>query len=290
MAFNMKKPSLIKGSTGHKKALKQLHVRTTGYENASDGRSKSSAFQQNGDPVDPSQMTEEDYIRMADKQFEGAQVDVSGDYYDSPSLTDYVSHGFEMHGEFNEDGSRRNWVVNEEVFDKGGKGTKHYHTGELHAGNFINDIGHGRVISEIRRQHGSGSEQETEYNKTFYGKEKVGAGDRVDPNRVREYVMKYNNWLKAKSAMNEYNPGSGDDFTFQEYQQKITDANQKRELEKYNKENPITLIERVNPMGMSDKDLAVELVASGKYKTIDEAMSNIQNNSPARNYKKGYYN
>ena len=283
MAFNMKKPSLIKGSTGHKKALKQLHVRTTGYKNASDGRSKSSAFQQNGDPTDPNQMTVEDQIKMADKQFEGADIDVSGDYYDSTSFaTDYVSHGMPD--------NESNWVIDDEDFDAGFKGTKHYHTGELHPQNFYNDISRDRIVMEIRRQHGHGSEQEKEYNKTFYGKEEVGAGDRLDPNRVTEYVRKYNNWLASKAAMNEFKPGSGDDYTFQEYQQKVADANQKREVEKYNKENPITFIERVNPMGMSDKDLAVELVASGKYKTIDEAMSNIQNNSPARNYKKGYYN
>ena len=266
MAFNMKKPSIIKGSVAHKKELK---LNRAGYENLPDGRSKSSAFQQNGDPVDPNQMTVEDQIKMADKQFEGGGASATGDYYDSTSFaTDYVSHGMPN--------SEDNWVVKDESFEEGYSGTKHYHTGELHPENFYNDMSRGRILQEIRRQHGQGSQQEKEYNKTFYGTPDPKANEYPDPNRIQEYVMKYNNWLGVKSAMNENDPGSGDDFTFQEYQQKIADANQKREAEKYNKENPVTFTKRVNPMGMSDKDMAVELVASGKFKTIQEAMNAVQ--------------
>ena len=44
MAFRMKKPSIIQGTTAHKKAL--ANIQTRGYANKPDGRNKSSAFQQ----------------------------------------------------------------------------------------------------------------------------------------------------------------------------------------------------------------------------------------------------
>ncbi len=276
----MNKPT-IKGTVAYNKKLK---LNRAGYENLPDGRSKSSAFQQN-----PDEMSVEDKIRMADQQF-GRGAYAVGDYYDPPTFgSDYAYHGFA--DEFNADGSRRNYVVNEEMFDKGMLGTKHYHTGELHDRQFGNDIVRGRILDRIRRMHGSGSEQEKEYNRTFYGTENPRLQDTPDPNRISEYVRRYNNWLGSKAAMNEYEPGSGDDYTFQEYQQQIADAEQKRRSQE---NSPTTYMEptvlkvRTNPMDMSDREMAVELVASGKFKTIQEAMDAVQADSPARRYKKGY--
>ena len=269
MAFNMKKPSIIKGSTAHKKALKQLRVRTTGYRNLPDGRSKSSAFQQNEGPVDPNQMTVEDQIRMADKQYEdiGGAVHVSGDYYDPTSFaTDYI-----VIGRDDETGN----VLDPRDF--------HMH------------VKSGRMLAAIRAKHGEGSEEEERFERAFMSGGQLSSDGTLtreyyDPKKIKGYVRQYNDWRASQHAMNQYEPGSGDEYTFQQYQQEIADHEQKRRAEQYAEKNPITFTKRVNPMNMSDRELAIELVASGKYKTVDEAMSNIQNNSPARDYKKGYYN
>ena len=326
MAFKMNKPT-IKGTVAHNK---QLKLNRTGYGNLPDGRSKSSAFQQNEGPVDPSQMTVEDQIRMADEQFggydetggEGAYA--GGDYYDPTTFaTDFTGHGMPD--------NTSNWVVNEKLWESGHYGSRHYHTGELHPQNFYNLVMKGDMETRIRETHGKDSDEYREYMQTFHGDPNAKSWDKPDSRRAREYVRSYNEWLGTKNAKNKHEPGSGDDYTFQDHQQMLVDINhpsfdpskpewskykdwvkgpggenkkyidyyggeytREEFIEKYGKDpeknSPTTFIKRANPMDMSDRDMAVELVASGKFKTIQEAMDAVQADSPARNYKKGYYN
>ena len=166
MAFKMNKPSMIKGSKAHKKALQELNVNRTGYENLPDGRSKSSAFQQR--ELTPEEMQAQ--LDAADKM----QVDVSADAYRSEDLG---SGKYEtgMLDYTNEDGT-----INEEQLFK-------------NFNNILKDADpeeSKKLLNQFARE-------------TDPSKRQDGFDFQIDPKKLTKYVREYNNYIKVKPYKEE---------------------------------------------------------------------------------------
>ena len=236
MAFKMNKPSMIKGSKAHKKALQELNVNRTGYENLPDGRSKSSAFQQR--ELTPEEMQAQ--LDAADKM----QVNVAADKYfttDLGELQDTVSGGKATKYETssldytNEDGT----IDEQKLYDN-------YH-------HIIKDLRHrtGPRFSEEERQKARDEmkmlDEQFGYTPDKYGQRTPGY---YDPEKLQNFIFQYNNYVKVKPYMEE-------GYSFQDHQQKLAEAKQEREAGEYNRK------------------LAIDLVRRGDYDTMEDAMNAI---------------
>ena len=166
MAFKMNKPSMIKGSKAHKKALQELNVNRTGYENLPDGRSKSSAFQQR--ELTPEEMQAQ--LDAADKM----QVDVSADAYRSEDLGS-GKYETSMLDYTNEDGT-----INEEQLFK-------------NFNNILKDADpeeSKKLLNQFARE-------------TDPSKRQDGFDFQIDPKKLTKYVREYNNYIKVKPYKEE---------------------------------------------------------------------------------------
>ena len=166
MAFKMNKPSMIKGSKAHKKALQELNVNRTGYENLPDGRSKSSAFQQR-------ELTSEEMqaqLDAADKM----QVNVAEDAYKSEDLGS-GEYETKMLDYRNEDGT----INEQQLFNN--------------MDNILKDAG-----LEERKKLLNQFAKETDPSKR-----QDGDDFQIDPNKLSKYVRQYNNYIKVKPYAEE---------------------------------------------------------------------------------------
>ena len=166
MAFKMNKPSMIKGSKAHKKALQELNVNRTGYENLPDGRSKSSAFQQR--ELTPEEMQAQ--LDAADKM----QVNVAADTYKSEDLGS-GRYETSMLDYTNEDGT----INEQQLFNN--------------MDNILKDADpeeSKKLLNQFAME-------------TDPSKRQDGDDFRVDPNKLRKYVREYNNYIKVKPYKEE---------------------------------------------------------------------------------------
>ena len=213
MAFKMNKPSMIKGSKAHKKALQELNVNRTGYENLPDGRSKSSAFQQR--ELTPEEMQAQ--LDAADKM----QVNVAADKYfktDLGELQDTASGGKATKYESrfldytNEDGT----INEQKLYDN--------------YDNIIKDLyrkGDKEAYDEIKK-----------LDEQFgYTGDEMGTKGYYDPDKLSNFIFQYNNYIKTKPYMEE-------GYSFQDHQQKLADFKQEREAGEYNKKLAVDLVRR----------------------------------------------
>ena len=166
MAFKMNKPSMIKGSKAHKKALQELNVNRTGYENLPDGRSKSSAFQQR--ELTPEEMQAQ--LDAADKM----QVNVAADTYKSEDLGS-GKYETSMLDYTNEDGT-----INEQ---------KLYNSMD----NILKD-----ASPEESKKLLNQFAMETDPSKRT-----DGFDFQIDPKKLTKYVREYNNYIKVKPYKEE---------------------------------------------------------------------------------------
>jgi len=209
----MNKPSMIKGSKGHKKALQELKVNRAGYENLPDGRSKSSTFQQR-------ELTEEEMqaqLDAADKM----QVDVGAEKYKSTDLGDANFNATMSMLDFkNEDGT-----FNTERFFSNLKRMEPYLLRTKEGSDQLN-----KLYDEFGYKYADGSHYRSDgrinYNKV-----------QLDPNKVARYATRYNNYIKIKPYMEE-------GYSFQDHQQKLDEAEQEREAGEYNKKLAVDLVRR----------------------------------------------
>jgi len=162
----MNKPSMIKGSKAHKKALQELNVNRTGYENLPDGRSKSSAFQQR--ELTPEEMQAQ--LDAADKM----QVKVAADSYRSEDLGS-GKYETSMLDYTNEDGT----INEQELYNN--------------MDNILKDADleeRKKLLNQFARE-------------TDPSKRQDGFDFQIDPDKLSNYVFQYNNYIKTKPFMEE---------------------------------------------------------------------------------------
>jgi len=162
----MNKPSMIKGSKAHKKALQELNVNRTGYENLPDGRSKSSAFQQR--ELTPEEMQAQ--LDAADKM----QVNVAADTYKSEDLGS-GKYETDMLDYTNEDGT----INEQELYNK--------------IDNILKD-----ASPEESKKLLNQFAMETDPSKRT-----DGFDFQIDPKKLTKYVREYNNYIKVKPYKEE---------------------------------------------------------------------------------------
>ena len=217
MAFKMNKPSIIKGSKAHKKALKELNVNRAGYENLPDGRSKSSAFQQR--ELTPEEMQAQ--LDAADKM----QVDVAAEKYFTTDLGS-GKYQYQLVGD-------RDTPAVDLNLQSGGVGMKYLNEdGTINERELFRNLDD--IIKDADPEEQKMLENQFGYTPNIYGQRTPGA---YDPEKVNRYVRQYNNYIKIK-------PYAEEGYTFQDHQQKLAEYNQEREAEEYNKKLAVDLVRR----------------------------------------------